>query len=57
MANLIGYCMKCKSKQIMSKVEKADITMKTGKIRPAAKGVCSVCGTKMYKILSITDVI
>ena len=57
MANIIGYCMKCKSKQIMSKVEKADITMKTGKIRPAAKGVCSVCGTKMYKILSITDVI
>jgi len=57
MANIIGYCLKCKIKQPMSNVQKADITMKTGRVRRAAKGICPVCETKMYKILSITDVI
>ena len=58
MATLNGFCMRCKKLQPMSNVQRADITMKkSGKIRPAAKGVCSVCGTKMYKILSATDIV
>jgi hypothetical protein len=42
-----GHCMRCKTKREMKDVQKVEI--KPG--RPAAKGVCSVCGTGMYKIL------
>lgn len=41
-----GYCVKCKSKKEM-KDAKA-VTLKNGK--PATSGVCSSCGTKMFKI-------
>ena len=41
-----GYCVKCKAKQEMKDEEK--ITMKNG--RPATKGTCPKCGTKMFKI-------
>jgi RNase P subunit RPR2 len=41
-----GYCVKCKAKQEMQSPEK--ITMKNG--RPATKGTCPKCGTKMFKI-------
>jgi predicted RNA-binding Zn-ribbon protein involved in translation (DUF1610 family) len=43
---MIGYCMKCKAKKEM-KDAKA-VKMKNGK--PATKGVCPKCGTKMYRI-------
>lgn len=43
-----GYCVKCKAKQEMEDVQ--EITMKNG--RPALKGVCPVCGTGMFKIVS-----
>ncbi len=39
--------MKCKEKREMKDTE--ETTMKNG--RKAMKGVCSVCGTKMFKIL------
>lgn len=41
-----AYCVKCRSKRDM-KNEK-QVTMKNG--RQALSGVCSVCGTKMFKI-------
>lgn len=41
-----GHCMKCKEKREMKDVQQ--VTMKNGK--PAQQGVCSVCGTKMFKI-------
>lgn len=41
-----AYCVKCKKKQLMESVE--NITMKNGK--PAVKGICPVCKTKMFKI-------
>jgi hypothetical protein len=41
-----GHCMKCKEKREMKDVQA--VTMKNGK--PASSGVCSVCGTKMFKI-------
>ena len=41
-----GYCMKCKETRDMKSEEK--VTMKNG--RPATRGVCSTCGTKMFKI-------
>ena len=42
-----AYCMKCKAERVVSNV--AIVTMKNG--RPAAQGVCPVCGTKMFKFL------
>lgn len=41
-----GYCVKCKAKRQMK--GESQVTMKNG--RPATKGTCSVCGTKMFKI-------
>ncbi len=41
-----GYCVKCRAKRQMNDAK--NVTMKNGK--PAVKGVCSVCGTGMYKI-------
>jgi RNase P subunit RPR2 len=42
-----AYCMKCKAERVVSNV--AIVTMKNG--RPAAQGICPVCGTKMFKFL------
>lgn len=44
-----GYCVKCKAKRTMSNAK--EVTMKNG--RKALKGVCSKCGTGMYKILGM----
>jgi hypothetical protein len=41
-----AYCMKCRQKKEMSNPK--SIKMKNGK--PATQGVCSSCGTKMFKI-------
>lgn len=43
----VGYCVKCKEKREMKDAEKVE--MKNG--RNAMKGVCTSCGTKMFKIL------
>ncbi|MFZ2187427.1 MAG: DUF5679 domain-containing protein [Candidatus Moraniibacteriota bacterium] len=42
-----GHCMKCKEKREMKDTE--EVEMKNG--RKAMKGLCTVCGTKMFKIL------
>ena len=44
--NMEAYCVKCRSKREMKDPEK--ITMKNG--RPATKGICPSCGTKMFRI-------
>jgi RNase P subunit RPR2 len=41
-----AYCMGCKKVRDMTNVTK--VKMKNG--RPALKGQCEVCGTKMFKI-------
>ncbi len=41
-----AYCVKCKTKRDMVDPEK--VTMKNG--RPATKGTCPECKTKMFKI-------
>ena len=40
-----AYCMKCRAKREMKNTMR--ITMKNG--RPAVRGVCPVCGTKMFR--------
>lgn len=46
MSGIEGYCMKCKKKRVMTNV--VNTTMKNG--RPAVKGKCGTCDTKMFKI-------
>ena len=41
-----GYCVKCRGSLEMKDAEQ--ITMKNG--RPATRGVCPTCGTKMFRI-------
>ena len=41
-----GYCVKCKKKQEMTGAKR--VTLKNGK--PAWKGTCPKCGTKMFRI-------
>ena len=41
-----AYCMKCKKKVEIKNPRQ--ITLKNG--RPAMQGVCSVCGTKVFRI-------
>jgi len=41
-----AYCMKCRKKVEIKNPRQ--ITLKNG--RPAVQGVCSVCGTKVFRI-------
>lgn len=45
-----AYCLKCRKMREMKSAK--SVTMKNG--RPAMKGVCVKCGTKMMKIVSGT---
>lgn len=46
----MGYCVKCRVKPGREMKDTQEVTMKNG--RKAMKGVCTVCGTKMFKILA-----
>jgi hypothetical protein len=48
-----AYCMKCKAERVVSNVQ--IVAMKNG--RPAANGLCPVCGTKMFKFLPKNTVV
>jgi len=41
-----AYCVKCRAKSIMKDPE--SVSLKNGK--PATKGICTKCGTKMFRI-------
>ncbi len=41
-----AYCLKCRTKREMRNAQPT--VLKNG--RPATKGECPVCGTKMYRI-------
>jgi hypothetical protein len=43
---MLAYCMKCRKKREMKNAKA--VKMKNGK--PATKGVCPTCGTKMFRI-------
>jgi len=43
-----AYCVKCKAKTEIKNPQ--EVTMKNGKA--AISGVCSVCGTKVFRIKS-----
>jgi RNase P subunit RPR2 len=41
-----AYCVKCRAKKEVKNPEK--VTLKNGK--PAIKGTCPTCGTKLFRI-------
>jgi len=41
-----AYCFKCRAKREMKNPEK--VILKNG--IPAVRGVCSICGTKVFRI-------
>jgi len=41
-----AYCVKCREKRVMK--DRESVTLKNG--RPASKGICPTCGTKMFRI-------
>ncbi len=47
----VAYCVKCKQKREMNNAHQ--VTMKNGK--PAMQGECSVCGTKLNRILPAAE--
>jgi hypothetical protein len=42
-----AYCVKCREKREMK--DEQEVTMKNG--RDAISGVCSVCGTKLFRMV------
>ena len=48
---VIAYCVKCKEKREMNTPQEVEMPGKGGITRRAVTGPCSVCGTKMYRIL------
>lgn len=46
-----AYCVKCKTKRDMADEKEITMKGKGGTTRKALTGVCSKCGTKMFKIL------
>jgi len=43
-----AYCVKCRTKREMK--NPTEVTMKNG--RPAMEGLCPVCGTKLFRMMS-----
>ncbi len=41
-----GYCVKCRAKREIKNAE--TVTLKNG--RQATRGVCPICGTKMFRL-------
>lgn len=46
-----GYCVKCKAKRVINGATEVEMPGKGGVVRRAMTGTCTVCGTKMFKIL------
>ena len=46
-----AYCVKCRAKREMKDAKEVAMKGRGTTERRAMKGVCSVCGTGMYKIL------
>lgn len=53
MEEVIGYCVKCKEKRAMKDPKEVSMNGKGGKTRAAMTGTCTVCGTKMFKIMGL----
>jgi len=52
MADVTGYCVKCKAKdRKMTNATEVSMQGKGGKERKAMTGTCEVCGTKMFRIM------
>lgn len=47
----VAYCVKCREKRDMKDAKEVSFAGKGGQDRRAMSGLCSKCGTKMFKIL------
>ncbi len=50
MAEMEAYCVKCRAKRMMKDGREVTVPGKGGE-RRAMTGLCSTCGTKMFRIL------
>ena len=48
-----AYCVKCKAKREMKNAAETSMKKKGGGTRPAMKGECPTCGTKMFRIMAM----
>ncbi|MDB5225340.1 MAG: hypothetical protein JWL87_292 [Candidatus Adlerbacteria bacterium] len=55
MPEQIAYCVKCREKREMQEAKEVSFEGKGGQERRAMQGICPVCGTKMFRILSKKD--
>ena len=56
MADVTGYCVKCKAKdKKMMNAQEVEMAGKGGKVRRAMTGTCETCGTKMFRIMGNAD--
>ena len=47
----IGYCVRCKAKREIKDPEIVEMKSKGDSVRRAYRGICPVCGTKMFRFL------
>lgn len=50
-AGVEAYCVKCKEKRMMKDPQEVSMPAKGGGTRSAMTGLCTVCGTKMFRIM------
>lgn len=48
---MTAYCVKCKEKREITDPQEVSMKRKGGKEGRAMTGICSICGTKMFRIL------
>lgn len=52
-----SYCLKCKKKQEMAEVKETAIQGRGGTTKRALTGVCSKCGTRIFKFLGKAEIV
>ena len=52
---IIGYCVKCKKKQVIMNPKEVQLKGRGGTMKKAVRGICPVCGTTMFRILKKSE--
>ncbi len=55
--SMMKYCSSCRTKQGITNPIFLQVTLKDGKVRDCIRGVCVVCGSKMFSFHSQTSII
>ena len=54
---MMKYCSSCKTKRGIANPTFLQLTLKDGKVMDCIRGVCVVCGSKMFSFHSQTSII